>query len=176
MAINFPEGTQNYPGDTIRGTEHTLTSNSAVTWTGLPDGIQSFTISLDGLSQSGDNRVGVRLGDTSSTGYGTTSYISIATHINWNGGTGGNDQSGYFELYGPGAAYVFHGAARFYLNDDGQADVWVMEATGSHRPSNHAWMGAGRKSLASGHRLDSVQLFTTSGTFDAGKATLQYSF
>lgn len=176
MAIIFPDGTQNFPGTTFRGTEHTLNGNSSVTWTGLPAGIESFTISFDSMSQSGDNRVGIRLGDTSSTGYYSSAYQSVATHINWGGGTGGTDQSGYFEIYGPGRNYIFYGSARFYLNNDGQADVWVMEATGGHQAANHAWMGAGRKSLAANHTLDSVQLFTTSGQFDAGTATLQYSF
>ena len=176
MAINFPEGTQNFPGNTVRGTEHALNSNSNVTWTSIPQGVQKITLSWRTMSMNGNNRIIVRLGDTSSSGYYSSNYEGTSQHINQSGGAGGRRESSGFEIYGPDASYYGHGHGTLTLLDDGQADTWVWSYISGQYNGEHVSHGGGYKTLGSGYELDSVQLLTTSGTFDSGYATLQYHF
>ena len=176
MAIVFPEGTQNFPGTTFRGTEHALNSNSNVTWTSIPAGVEKITISWREMSMAGNYRILVRLGDNSSTGYYSSGYEGSAQHINMSGGAGGRRESTGFEIYGNNASYYNHGIATLALLDDGQADTWVWSYISAQYNSEHISHGGGYKTLGAGYELDSVQLLVTGGTFDSGYATLQYSF
>ena len=175
MAIVFPEGTQNYPGDTTRGTEHALNTNSSVTWTSIPQHVQRITISWRSMSQSTNNRIKVRIGDNNGS-YQSSGYEGTSQHINQSGGAGGRRESDAFEIYGPTNSYFNHGHATLTLLDDGQSDTWVWSFISGQYNSEHVSHGGGFKTLAPNYYLDKVQLFTSGGTFDSGFATLQYNF
>ena len=176
MAIVFPEGTQNYPGNTVRGSEHALNTNSAVTWTGIPNFVQKIIISWEMMSHNSTARIFLRLGDSSGN-YKTSGYEGTSQHVNQSGGAGGRRETTAFEIYGGTAAsYYNHGHGILTLRDDGQSDSWVWSYMSGQYNSEHVSHGGGYVNLTAGYYLDRIQLAPSAGSFDSGYATLQYQF
>ena len=90
MAINFATGgTQQYPGNMVLHTKHSLNGNSTVQWSSIPAGVRRIMVSFQNVSHNSNaNRMVLRIGDNTS-GYMPSYYTGSWMHENLSGGAGG---------------------------------------------------------------------------------------
>lgn len=152
-------------GGITLGTAVSLTTQTAIDYTGLPAGIKRLTISFQGVSTNGTDRWIVQIGNTTFT---TTGYVGHA-----NSGAGINANSSGFEINNNvTAANNYSGQiviTKVDTNTYAQSGVIASQTT-----SNSLTTSGGSIALAS--ELERVRITTTGGTnqFDAGKVNIAY--
>lgn len=147
------------------GTAVSLTTQTAIDYTGLPAGIKRLTISFQGVSTNGTDRWLVQIGNTTFT---TTGYVG---HIN--SGAGLNANASGFEINNNVAAANNYGGqvviTKVDTNTYAQSGVIASQTT-----ANSLSTSGGSIALAS--ELERVRITTASGAnqFDAGKINIAY--
>lgn len=148
------------------GTEQPSTSGTAITFTGIPAGVQKITIMLVGVSTDGTEKLLIQIGDTDgieATGYLGCSFSS-ASNV--------NSTVGFLMDTGSAASDVIHGSVVLTL-EDSAAFTWTCFGVVGRATADGS-AGAGSKSLSK--ELDRVRI-TTTGTpddFDLGAINIQY--
>tara|TARA_R100000654_G_C2618031_1_gene117914 strand:- start:49 stop:582 length:534 start_codon:yes stop_codon:yes gene_type:complete len=177
MAINFPEGWQNYPANIVKMSTYTLANTSNNAWTSIPEGVQSITISFEEVSTYNNPAAFyVQIGDNVS-GFLTSGYTGTWIHENPSGTAGGREQDAGFEIYQSGSSYYSTGHAHLSLQDTSSSHYWVCSILAGQQHSPHVAHGAGYKILSGSNRyLDRVRFSIASGVWDAGSVSLHYSF
>lgn len=156
--------------DFEQGTAVSPTTETSITFTGIPSTAKRVTINISGLSTNGTDNILLRIGD--SGGIETSGYLG--THMN-HGATSvsGTDTAvSYFLLANlVSAADTLHGNI-VLENVDG--NTWSVFGILSEGGTSSGYMFSGSKSLTAA--LDRVQILTTGGTdqFDAGTININY--
>lgn len=147
------------------GTAVSLTTQTAIDYTGLPAGIKRLTISFQGVSTNGTDRWLVQIGNTTFT---TTGYVGHA-----NSGAGVSANSSGFEINNNvGAANNHSGQIVITKVDTNTYAQFGIVA--SQTVSNSLVNSGGSIALAS--ELERVRITTAGGAnqFDAGKINIAY--
>lgn len=156
-----------YRDQVILDTEQSSTSGTFKDFT-IPTGAKKATVTLEGVSTDGSNRMLIQLGD--SGGIETSGYsnrvIDAAT------GSSGVDTSGSPISLSQVASGTYSGAADLYLKNS-SSNTWVYKSIFSQIGSI-VHIASGVKSLSG--ELTTIRI-TTTGTpddFDAGSINIQY--
>ena len=145
----------------IMGTEVASTSGTAVTFTGIPAGVKSITISFARVSTNGTSNYLIQIGDAG--GLETSAYLG--------GAQGTADTSGFIITDQVAASDLLVGHVTLKLEDSANF-TWTSSGNVYHA-SGGTMESAGEKSLSA--ELDRVSVTTVSGdTFDAGGINIQY--
>ena len=152
-------------GGVTLGTAVTLTTQTAIDYTGLPAGIKRLTISFQGVSTNGTDRWLVQIGNTTFT---TSGYVGHA-----NSGAGAAANSSGFEINNNVAAANNHSGqiviTKVDTNTYAQSGVIASQTTSNT-------LGTSGGSIALGAELERIRITTSGGTnqFDAGKINIAY--
>jgi hypothetical protein len=147
------------------GTAVSLTTQTAIDYTGLPAGIKRLTISFQGVSTNGTDRWLVQIGNTTFT---TTGYVGQA-----NSGAGASANSSGFEINNNVIAANNHSGQIVITKVDTNTYA-QFGIVASQTISNSLANSGGSIALAS--ELERVRITTASGAnqFDAGKINIAY--
>lgn len=148
------------------------TSGSSIDFLNIPAGVRRVTAMWSGLSTSGTQALGIRLG--TSAGFATTGYDGAQTFVDGTtvSGTAALSAFGGFSLGGAIAANLRHGAAEFTRLS---GNTWVGKLLSGLSNTTAIAHAAGSITLAG--ELDRLR-FTTAGadTFDAGTVNVSWEF
>lgn len=166
------DGTWGTTGLSTPGAATATTSGTAIDLTGIPAGVKTVTVTLNGVSTSGASVVTLRLGDAS-TVY-TSGYASVTSYVgNSYGGT--TDTTGIPISYyaGTSAASTQYAVVRLYRHDN-SSNLWLATVL-----SYNTNLGNGNETVSFitlSSALTRVRLTTQSGTdtFDAGSINIVY--
>ena len=147
------------------GTAVSLTTQTAIDYTGLPAGIKRLTISFQGVSTNGTDRWIVQIGNTTFT---TTGYVGHA-----NSGAGASANSTGFEINNNVLAANTHSGEIVITKVDTNTYA-QFGIVASQTVSNTLVNSGGSIALAS--EIERVRITTASGAnqFDAGKINIAY--
>lgn len=146
------------------GSPVATTSGTAFDYTGLPSGLKRITLSLEGVSLSGNDDLLIQIGD--SGGLETSGYTS--TSDNGNGSTSSSTSGFILKLVSSNTA---RGSITLTLMDE-STNTWV--ASGVVATIHNAVMVVGGGKALSGV-LDRIRVTKTAlDTFDAGKLNISY--
>lgn len=147
------------------GTAVSLTTQTAIDYTGLPAGIKRLTISFQGVSTNGTDRWLVQIGNTT---FATTGYVGQAYS-----GAGGSANSSGFEINNNVVAANNHNGQIVITKVDTNTYA-QFGIVASQTISNSLVNSGGSIALAS--ELERVRITTASGAnqFDAGKINIAY--
>ena len=145
----------------------TTTSGATSLISGIPAGVVSLMVCLDGVSQTGAvTQVQMTLGDAG--GLETSGYI--CTNHQTPGASGTSSTTNMLILQPGGAPDLFTGIG-FLTRVDTSTNDWVW--AGHYKQSTgHQNISAGEKSLSG--ELTQIQIAMSSGTFDLGQWNIWY--
>ena len=162
-------GSLEFADKIVSGTAVASTSGTAIDFTGIPSWVKRVTVMFNGVSTNGTSlpQVQIGSGSVSTTGYATTSSITV------NVGTSGVIAATTgFQLTNAGSAsYVFSGTLVLTLIS---SNTWV--GLGANTVSSSVFNTVAGVSPALGGTLDRVRITTVSGTdtFDSGSINILY--
>lgn len=160
-------GSLEFADKIVSGTAVASTSGTSIDFTGIPSWVKRVTVMFNGVSTNGTSlpQVQIGSGSVSTTGYATTSSITV------NVGTSGVIAATTgFQLTNAGSAsYVFSGTLVLTLIS---SNTWV--GLGANTVSSSVFNTVAGVSPALGGTLDRVRITTVSGTdtFDAGSINI----
>ena len=145
----------------------TTTSGATSLISGIPAGVVSLMVCLDGVSQTGAvTQVQMTLGDAG--GLETSGYI--CTNHQTPGASGTSSTTNMLILQPGGSPDLFTGIG-FLTRVDTSTNDWVW--AGHYKQSTgHQNISAGEKSLSG--ELTQIQIAMSSGTFDLGQWNIWY--
>lgn len=147
----------------VAGTPVASTSDTAVSFTGIPSWARRVTMCLAGVSTTGASTLIIQIGD--SGGFETTGYNGTAAGITASSGFSYSTSAAGFPIYGAAAADTRSGVITLMLLD-ASTNTWCASGTVKVSSTTTGYM-AGDKSLSG--VLDRIRITTnTAETFDAG--------
>lgn len=153
----------------IAGTAVTLTTQTAVSFTGIPSWCKRVTLMFSGVSTSGTSAIRIKLGTAS--GIESTGYLLTAASIYTPNGVSANNPTDGFGTYDSSAPSSWNGSITF-MNLSG--NIWVSSGGLSRSDTGVIQPIFGSKTL--GGILTQLQLTTVGGTdtLDAGSVNIIY--
>ena len=140
-----------------------------MSWTGIPSWAKEIVITFIGVSLNASTTLLLQIGD--SGGFEGTGYVSRA--FSSAGATSATDGFVITRSANFAAGDVLYGTCRLMKSDT--TGLWSFTSSTVTGDTNHAWQGAGAKTLTAA--LDRFQLIASGGTntFDAGSVDVRYS-
>jgi len=153
----------------VNSTSITLTSQTAVDFTGIPPWAKRINIMLVGVSTSGTSLVQVQIGSTTFT---TSGYLGSGVTLGSTNSVTGNNNTSGFLIEGVSAGTVVRHGIITLQNVTG--NTWVMSSVGGRSEIGFGQIGGGTLTL--GGVLDRVRITTIGGTdtFDAGSVNISW--
>lgn len=156
------------PGQITRGSPTAATSLTAVTFTGIPAGINNLNMMLSGISTNGTSNYLIQVGSTT---FSTSGYAGGAGSVA--GSPSASDYTTGFGIKIADASITIQGQISLNLLDP-STNTWTAGGNFAIASGATTIVNAGVISLAGA--LDRIRLTTVNGTdvFDAGKVNINY--
>ncbi len=153
------------PSAATLGTAQASTSGTAIDFTGLPAGLNSIDVMLDGVSLSGTDFILIQLGDAG--GIETTGYTATARNVAGAAAVSSTE----IRVSGGVSTLLASGLVSFRRQS---GNVWVFMGSTLTQSADSLYCYVGRKELSD--TLDRIRVTRSgSNTFDAGSINIYYA-